>query len=129
MCKLEDGFKLCTCLDEKGIEADSDAFIWQLRRVNPRRPERMLIGKCLPNILTQNDEDLRIKILEQLNQRDCFDFDYSPQQDDQLTIELKNNNYLSYRYSNQSNSWEADKSGVFAVWKSRLEQFDNGKII
>ena len=127
MCKLEDGFKLCTCLDEKGIEAEPDAPVWRLRRINPLLPEKRRIGKFRFSALTMHEEERREKILEQLNQRNCFDFDYSPQKDDHLMIKFSGSDFLSYRYNELSNSWEIDHTPPFVGWKTQLERLDNGK--
>ena len=127
MCKVEDGFKFCTCLDEKGIETEPDALVWTLGRINPQLPHRGLRGRCMPNRLTKDDKELSTQILEAINSRNCFDFEYSPQKNDNLHIRLSSGRVLSFRY--KSDCWQVDKSDRFASWKSKLERLNDGKII
>ncbi|MDP5202236.1 hypothetical protein [Flavobacterium sp. DG2-3] len=72
-------------------------------------------------------EDLTNEImLIQLNSRDCFDFDYQPQEDDNLNVytpENGNRKHLSFIFKN--GEWTADWHLPF---KYEMKKINYGKV-
>ena len=132
MCKLKDGFKFCTCLDEKGIEAEPGAFIWRLKRINPKLPMHQVLGMIF---LPAEDEDaqaIQKRVLGALNDHnDCFDFDYQPTDKDFLIIDLDDSGYrfLQYIYDAAQNQWLPSDSCHLESWRQQLEPLQEGKIV
>ena len=130
MCKLEDGFKFCTCIDEKGLEPAPGIFVWTLRRVNPKPLTSMIMGSAIRPQFSDDAEKLRQRILSALNQRDCFDFDYQPNDKDFLQIFLhQGNSPLQYAYDKKNECWKVDRSTSFSTWRQQLEPLKDGQIV
>lgn len=84
MCNLTEGFILCTC---SGKREKSDAlFTWKLFRSRSSEPDVFVIGETSPPYNSKQRFILVDKIREQLNARNCFDFDYKPEEGDALVI-------------------------------------------
>jgi len=93
MCKLSEGFKLCTC----GTIPLNETH-WVLRQVNPSQP--VVIG-----MIVQGFEVIKKYnwIQKELNQNPCFDFDYTPKDGDRLIfniIEEEAKESVTLRYVN-----------------------------
>jgi hypothetical protein len=83
MCDFTDGFMLCSCKDD----IKHQGYVWQLRIkkeiVNWMKMEQ---GRCiLPSQDIENGLDYEWVKLN-LEDHNCFDFDYSPTQGDNLMI-------------------------------------------
>lgn len=80
MCDIRKGFKLCTC-----NEVDESSSHWKLLRLGEEI--HIIIGTpVFDTEYTLLNYDF---IESDLNARNCFDFDYTPQNDDRLMIYLK----------------------------------------
>ena len=119
MCDFEKGFKLCTC---DLAELDEDLkYTWRLQRPYSTRDDG-LVGTW--NMSTDDignglNEEF---VLKNLNQRNCFDFEYSPIERDNLTMESKSD-YLSFVFTN--GSWIIDSFNPFNIV---VKQIHSGKI-
>ncbi|OJJ17901.1 hypothetical protein BKI52_29010 [marine bacterium AO1-C] len=127
MCNIQDGFKLCTC-DEKLATSDIG---WVLKRTNADLPLHHRKGRAVMPRYNQQEKDLQALILENLNQYNCFDFDYTPHENDYVRIRAKASNrtesqWFAYRF--QRNRWVVDQSDSLAAWKTQLEAYKNGII-
>lgn len=76
MCDIKHGFKLCTCHD-----VDENKSHWKLHRFKDG-PDFVL---GLPNLEFYDEVDIDF-IEGELNARNCFDFEYTPQVNDRLII-------------------------------------------
>ncbi len=121
MCDFKKGFKLCTCeLDEDSIEEFN--YIWRLERTTSN--ELGIEGMYLPptnDIGNGLNEEF---VLKNLTQRNCFDFEYSPIEGDNLEMRSKiNSSYLSFVFTN--GSWIIDHPNPFDY---EVEEIHSGKI-
>ena len=108
MCDFENGFKLCTCtaIDTPKDTTENDAptqYIWELRVLDKTE---LCVGKCIfpdEDIGQGLDEEW---VLLNLNLEDCFDFEYTPINGDNLRFFEQGNHYrfLSFIYKN--GAWE-----------------------
>ncbi|MCP4520303.1 MAG: hypothetical protein GY827_01180 [Cytophagales bacterium] len=123
MCSIEEGFKLCTCGEEK--ELATEKIIWELRRVNPEKPQRVIRGKIAARNFSEKEQN-EIKFIEsELNTRNCFDFDYIPQENDYLIVIIDNKQKYTYSFKKE---WKYQRSPKFFKWKSQLEDYKKGKV-
>jgi len=127
MCTLEDGFKLCTC-DEKLTASNIG---WILKRTNATLPLHHRKGRAVLPRYNQQAQVLQALILENLNDKNCFDFDYIPRENDYICIKAKASNktesqWFGYRF--QRNCWQVDSSDSLAAWKTQLEEYKNGVV-
>jgi len=138
MCQPDQHLMFCTCADEVKIKTIKNRygdtytqkvfpkyiqFIWTIRKRTPQ--SGILDGMLelpsshLGNQLTRDD------VLKQLNQRNCFDFTYQPQEGDNLTISSNHKiaGYLSFIFEN--NQWVP---GSFSPFEYQLKTFEEGKV-
>lgn len=80
MCDIKEGFKLCTC-----DEVDEKSTHWKLLRQGEKRS--FVIGE--PRIDHYEELLDYHQINTELNQRNCFDFDYMPLPGDRLILYVK----------------------------------------
>ena len=137
MCDFEDGFILCTCLPENqpvvhnknsrryknSPEATIAGYRWTVARfVGTFEPmmEGMyeLPAKDLGKGLTTE------WVLLNLNDRNCFDFEYTPEEGDNLTMRSEvSYNHLSFIF--RQGVWE---EGQYDGFSTTLEKKSTGKI-
>ena len=88
MCDIKDGFKLCTC---KGKEQkDLGDLSWILeKRNNSIIPKCDIVGSVIMPTYSTEEKDTITLILQNLNQRNCFDFRYRPKESDVITLILQ----------------------------------------
>lgn len=126
MCNIKDGFKLCTC-------SSSAAIGWELKRANPHLPLKHRRGKTVMTRYNASEQALQTLILDNLNQGNCFDFDYTPQDNDYLRIKGQAANsdapkWYRYRYQSKKQQWQIDTTSSLAAWKTQLEGLEKGEI-
>ncbi|WMX13849.1 MULTISPECIES: hypothetical protein [unclassified Aureispira] len=124
MCNLNQGFKLCSCDSD---QLTPDEIGWILERKNAVKQASSLRGKPFIYKMNQSEQALKSEVVQQLNQRNCFDFDYQPQEDDFLRIRgNKKSFWMAFRY--QQGRWEEDESTKFNRWRQQLENYNKGII-
>lgn len=122
MCDLSQGFKLCSC---DGDKLSPNEIGWVLKRRNPDKQFDRIMGKPFIYQMNLSEQQLKSNTAKQLNDRNCFDFDYQAQEDDFLTIKAgKDNFWMAFRY--QKGLWQEDDSTKFNTWRQQLEQFNEG---
>lgn len=85
MCNIKEGFKLCTCAKELSRkEAD-----WLLYKIKPLNERSLTIGLVSFNFHNKEEQAQQVLIKEELNNRNCFDFEYHPNEKDILVIKDK----------------------------------------
>lgn len=116
MCKPTENLLLCTCeeiekppvhhkkskrwIKKQGIE-NTEEYIWYLSRYKGRYEGDEIGSIVFPSQwLTKNISSACV--LEELNKRNCFDFEYTPVEKDSLGIGIKDNYriYLYFTYEN-----------------------------
>ncbi|WP_291869394.1 hypothetical protein [Maribacter sp.] len=114
MCDFENGFILCSCKEKKTskevLKTDKLEYIWELRTV---KKTEWAVGRArLPS--SDIGKGLESEwVLLNLEDRNCFDFDYTPKEGDNLVIYPSSNryyndflSYLSFIYTD--NKWIED---------------------
>ncbi|MFA0467362.1 hypothetical protein AB4524_10715 [Vibrio breoganii] len=99
MCTPNDKLTLCTC----GEEIDLSKPHWKLSRRNPIQSiDRWeeLGSFAFDSEMEINDE----LVTEQINTRNCFDFEYQPQDGDVLYLQLHKSTH-SLKYSKDRQQW------------------------
>jgi hypothetical protein len=109
MCEIAQYLKLCTCSDT----VDKTKPYWTLSRKNVFQLDTSSIP-FLVGIYIQPNYDLSEYMeeqiitewtLDQLNARNCFDFDYEPFDEDKLVINL-NKRQFQYIFSGKEYRWK-----------------------
>jgi hypothetical protein len=104
MCDIKNGFKLCTC---KGAIPKNTSY-WRLKRFKGNDSIfSFIIGKVyIPEEISKNYH----LISQNINQENCFDFDYQPHEGDRLEIHIFPNEFehLNYVFSFEDNEWKID---------------------
>lgn len=122
MCDLSQGFKLCSC--------DGDTLAlkevgWILKRRDKDKKISRIMGKPFIYQMNLSEKELKSTTSQQLNERNCFDFEYAPQEDDFLRIKGGDNNFwMAFRY--QKGLWLEDTSTKFSGWRQQLEKYKEG---
>jgi len=135
MCDFNKGFILCQCNDPKVIHHNTKSrrnknkknqpmeYTWTLFKFLGMSKVRE-VGKYLfpssdvGNGLTSNF------VLNELNKRNCFDFEYKPNQGDNLMISREDSfNRIEFIY--RDGKWEEDH---YSPFDHEFEKIDHGKI-
>jgi hypothetical protein len=99
----------------------ADNIVWTLAHYLGRVMSLMMGMPARP--ATQLGETMtQSYVLSQINAHQCFDFDYTPQEGDNLSLQ---NQYGFMSFIYRGNSWEARTYDPFL---SNLEQFADGKV-
>ncbi|HLP14241.1 MAG TPA: hypothetical protein VK177_20080 [Flavobacteriales bacterium] len=88
MCESSHTLKFCTCttVDESDMTI---TYVWELRSlVNSGNP---VLGKFVNPSFELDDVVNEKKLVDALNRKNCFDFDYQPRENDQLQIRYNKN--------------------------------------
>lgn len=124
MCDLSQGFKLCSC---DGDQLSPDEIGWVLKRRDRNKKIIKIMGKPFIYQMNLNERQIKTNTAQELNARNCFDFEYIPQEDDFLQIKGGDNNFwMAFRY--QKGHWQEDTSTKFNTWRQQLEKYKEGII-
>ena len=109
MCIIDATLKLCTCSDK----IDTSQPHWRLYRKTIIQPDFELhpVGK-VSYLEASLGSDM---LIHELNQRNCFDFDYEPLKDDKLIINLITEK-LEFVFKNYR--WEVDTPSFEKITRS-----------
>lgn len=108
MCVQTSKIKLCTCgtLDETDL---SIKYIWELKSIVNKG--RNAIGKFAHPSFELDDKINEEKMAKALNEGNCFDFDYIPNENDQLQLRfnknLNNDKFISFIF--KEGKWKPGK--------------------
>lgn len=130
MCDLNGPFRLCTCSGD----IDYSKPNWILRMNNTNKGEDMMVnfGMMIPSNLIDKIE--RRKILRRLNTKNVFDFEYTPNENDQLELNFEEDD--GYNFTFKKDKWvieewygehpifehEESKEGVIDSPRSELRE-------
>lgn len=94
MCKTGKQLKFCTCEHIENVSHET--CIWILDRYIGAKESRLL-GK-----IKRPDDHIgeiqKAQVIEAMNQGNCFDFNYEPQEADTLCIKNEAKNHNEYKY-------------------------------
>ncbi|MCH2045148.1 MAG: hypothetical protein MK212_13615 [Saprospiraceae bacterium] len=125
MCRVDKEFILCTCLPKspspQPVQHHKKSKRWKRKKSEPViEPPLQWVWKLLryagPKVIQMDGmlmepdidaQDLRDKavILKELNQRNCFDFDYELKEGDCLEISAQNNFLKSFEFIVSQGVW------------------------
>lgn len=141
MCDYSQGIRFCSCNAEKyrekeaedsaGLSAgecppsNGDKYIWQLFRRRTSPEGMQTLGEYM---LPHSDLGQGLKadwIVRQLNERNCFDFDYHPAEGDNLQIIQSSSMspYLSFLY--RAGRWVVDH---YNPLENKLKMISDGEV-
>lgn len=114
MCNFDDGFILCKCDDlESGIndqDSNSMIYVWSLYKYIGKSKSFEMGRYILPGgavgTLTSDF------VIEELNSKNCFDFEYMPQEGDNLLISSLGN-IPRMEFIFRGNEWIGDNYDPF----------------
>ncbi len=136
MCKDNQVFKLCTCApltatvhnknSRRAKRERADALpikdtTWHLQRFI-QNIESGMEGLPMMPVYKLNDDLTSNYVVSQLNAQNCFDFDYVPNQGDNLTLR-SDGDFMSFIYG--ARGWEIRSYDPF---RDRLQGFAQGKM-
>jgi hypothetical protein len=125
MCKITEGFKLCTCAADQLSDKEIG---WVLYRQDKDKKVSAIRGKPVVITFSNSDTENKEKIVAILNEGNCFDFDYEPQADDYLKIKVNLDRHTWYNFKYEYKNWQDDRSTSFSGWRQQLEQHERGAI-
>ena len=100
MCDDINSIRFCTC----GTVPKTARSYWKLSIVNPLYPEAITVGiLTLPEPSEESFSDrllanLERRVLEALNSRGSFDFEYSPARGDRMTVVISKKHRLAFEF-------------------------------
>jgi hypothetical protein len=118
MCDNIGEFKLCTCSDK----IDKKKPYWKLEKFNSNKNEiqHVIIGTYTFYFF----ENIKF-VLDQLNNNSPFDFDYTPNQKDMLTLNFKE---LSFNLIYTNGKWRDFSENYPGLKRDQKDFIDNGVI-
>lgn len=132
MCEISDELKLCTCSNAEELEN-----YWVLYRYNKDKNELIVGQPILPRDITVEELINKDIFCEFLNKKNCFDFEYQPQNNDRLLISLldsTNKDFdeeytesIAYGFEYRNGKWNIKDYETFE-WYERYDEILEGKI-
>ena len=122
MCNLDHGFILCTCSGNK--QQSKAAFTWSLFRPRDNDSDVFVVAEAGAPYFAEKGKLLVDKVRDQLNARNCFDFDYQPKHGDTLVI-TSSENGIEYGFTFYNGEW--DYTTMPFIGRTLLE-IEKGKI-
>ena len=127
MCEISTDLKLCTCTNTEELENSWELYIYH------NDQDLLVVGQPMfPVFLTPQDLKNKEIILSLLNQKNCFDFDYTPKSKDRLLITLKNtaddsleygSEYIFHGFSYTGKHWKHEEYDALEwMWKHEVEK-------
>lgn len=103
MCDIKEGFKLCTC----STAINRAEPHWKLYRFGQEYENFMVMGSFRFRLKEQNIHWL---IHTELNNKNCFDFDYQPQNQDVLICVVDKHAFY-FVFDGKDQCWNSDFCG------------------
>jgi hypothetical protein len=123
MCDNGRDFKFCTCIGALDTN-DDNIYIWRLGNFIKHKQNQHDIGKMIEpknykgKVITIN------VLLEKLNSNTCFDFEYSPSENDYFSLQIPGDEdldcYLNAVYKN--NQWVEGRNSPFSGKAQKINQ-------
>lgn len=99
MCDLNGPFKLCSCSSD--IDYSKPHWILRINSTNEGEDMMVTIGMMIPPNLIHKIE--RRKVLRRLNTINVFDFEYTPNENDQLELNYQEED--GYKFTFKDGKW------------------------
>jgi hypothetical protein len=123
MCDLDKEFKLCTC---NALQLLFHQVGWVLHRKTIEGPSKVIKGMApAKEILTGTETYIKKVIVEQLNSRNCFDFDYEPIDGDFLEVKVGDK---WHGFSCSKGNWTEITNHPYNTWREHLKKLKRGII-
>ena len=123
MCSTSTEMIFCSCDDMLGGNEKTGEYTWSLTRY-VGRSKSIRLGKILKPSEDLGNAITIERVLKEMNSRHCFDFDYTPQENDSLRIRNGQKGeaykYLTIVYTD--NTWIAGSNGTFGVIKKTINR-------
>ena len=120
MCKVSDKIKFCIC---SAADASSHKHYWVLHRFVEGK-DVMLFGEIMPAYGIDPDINKYNKALlrKRVNEKDAFDMDLQPGEDDRLEIIFKcKDRRISYGFKFHNGKWVSKKHRPFELERHHEE--------
>ena len=131
MCEQGPYLKFCTCdVSAPSFEEPPGSYSWWTLQIKHTIPSPPIVGKVLDPFdeppqrtgLTHTEMFSCRYIAAQLNQRNPFDFDYSPKPGDTLFIELSGGTDVSLCFEN--GKWKCDERSHLEIDDEERRSFE-----
>lgn len=131
MCEISNDLKLCTCKNTDNLKNS-----WELHRYHEDQDVFVVGQPLFPVMITPQDLQNRDILLSLLNEKNCFDFAYTPKSKDRLLFILKNINgehvdyqseYIFHGFSYNGKKWKHEDFDSFE-WMRKHEVEKQGMI-
>ena len=119
MCTMKDGFVLCVCADKQ------KDFSWILEKQDRTLPLSRIKGKALNPYFSENEQQEIAFVITELNKRNCFDFSYTKQEGDVLSLKIGE---TLARFRVVQGVWTQDFSNSLSSWRAQMVPQKQGLI-
>lgn len=86
MCNASGGFKFCACMDDFETRQKNYKYTWTLQKLVGAKSEINRRGKIVRPTSDLGDGITQEETLKELEENNCFDFEYFPGENDTLHI-------------------------------------------
>ena len=127
MCEEGDKLIFCSCLEDNKKGSPVGQAQWGLSRYQGSRDSGRK-GKIMKTSEDLGKEINRERIIAEMNARNCFDFDYIPQERDSLKVNngLKGENFKYFSLIFLNGQWQAGSNLGFG--HTIMETLGEGKV-
>lgn len=131
MFDVKEGFMFSNSVDGNSKLEEYD---WRISRMDSDAKKVSNRAKTVKEEFNENEEATIKKLLNDLNSRVCFGFEFQPETDDRLEVK----SYISKRFANKfrwypfryaNGQWALDTSSEFEGWRSQLKKLIKGTIV
>jgi hypothetical protein len=123
MYDLTQGFQLQVAPASKRRRG---SLAWVLSRRNLLKTTPLIMGQVSLPPNSAHPHALHEQLAQQLNRGGCFEFAYTPQEDDFLRINVRPMPPLWLTFRFQQQQWLVDHSSYFDNWRRQLERLEEG---
>ncbi|RYE54743.1 MAG: hypothetical protein EOP48_11660 [Sphingobacteriales bacterium] len=138
MCDPIKGFKLCTCVNEPVVHNKNSR---RYKKQNPGKKPEVFKWQLLRYVKTEYSGEMgsvrmpshdlgrgltEQYVVQKLNEENCFDFDYTPQERDSLAIQVDDrwDFYLAFTFKN--GQWMIGRD--FDAFNDVMKELGEGKL-
>ena len=120
MCDLNGPFKLCSC--SKQVDYSKPHWILRMNNTNEGEDAMINVGMMIPPNLIHKIE--RRKILRRLNTINVFDFEYAPNENDQLELNYQEDD--GFKFTFKGGKWVMEEfMGEHLVLNMEVKERDS----
>lgn len=135
MCKENKKLIFCSCSDEGSDKTTSiEGYAWTLNRFirskSYENGEARIRGKILSPTKKLSETIHLDVVLEELNSRNCFDFEYVPKEKDCMSIYTTGERYQYFKVLFKDGKWQYGSNPVFdtiseSIFEGKIKQSDS----